>query len=217
MLQVTGLRFTYDNAPLLQGVDLQVEHGQSVFLLGPSGAGKSTILRCIAGLESPEEGSISLDGVDLAGVAPHRRGVGLMMQDPSLFPHLTAAQNVSFGMRYHGVPRAEQPSAARKYLAMVDLAHKADALPDQLSGGQQQRIALARTLAAKPRAVLLDEPLTNLDRSLRDELGLRTRDLLQAEGIAALWVTHDEGEAKRLGHRVLRLVDGALVSEPNVP
>ncbi len=215
MIQVRGLRFTYDGAPLLDGVDLEVPAGHHGFLLGPSGSGKTTILRCIAGLETPDAGAIHLDGTDLAGVPTHRRGIGMLMQEPALFPHLTVADNVSFGLRYRDVPRADRPAEAERYLDLVGLAHRTDAAVDQLSGGQRQRVALARTLAARPRAVLLDEPLSSLDADLRTDLGGRIRDLLQAEGVAALWVTHDEGEAMRLGDTVWRLQDGRCVPHPS--
>lgn len=185
--------------------------GESAFLLGPSGAGKSTLLRCIAGLEAPDSGSVLWDGLPLDGLPPHRRGIGMLFQEPALFPHLPVWRNVAFGMRYHGVARAQERLRALAWLDVVGLAAKADAVVDELSGGQRQRVALARTLAAKPRAVLLDEPLAALDRALRDELGPRVRELLRAERVAALWVTHDEDEARRWGDRVWRLHEGRLL------
>lgn len=211
MMEVKGLHFTYDGAPLLQGIDLQVAAGTSGFLLGPSGAGKSTVLRCIAGLERPSAGTIALDGRVLDGVPVHQRGVGLLMQEPALFPHLNVQQNVAFALRYRSVPRRERAAEADRYLAMVGLDHRGEAAVNELSGGQRQRVALARTLAARPRAVLLDEPLSSLDQELRLDLGGRIRDLLAEEGVPALWVTHDEAEAERLGDAVWRLVDGRAV------
>lgn len=212
-LRVEGLCFTYDGAPLLQGVDLEVPAGESGFLLGPSGVGKSTVLRCVAGLETPEGGEIRLDGAPLAGLSPARRQVGLLFQEPALFPHLDVWQNVAFGLRYRDVPKDRRREEAEHWLALVDLRGRGDDRVDELSGGQRQRVALARTLAAKPRAVLLDEPFSALDRALRDELGLRVRDLLREQGIPALWVTHDEDEAHRLGDRVWRLQEGRASPE----
>ena len=208
-LEVRGLRFTYPGwPPTLAGVDLRVEPGASGFLLGPSGGGKTTVLRCIAGLERAYAGSVLWDGEPLDARPPHARGVGMLFQEPALFPHLNAWRNVAFGLRYRGVPRRAERAEAERWLDLVDLRGKADAAVDELSGGQRQRVALARTLAARPRIVLLDEPLSALDRPLREQLGPRVRDLLREQGVAALWVTHDEDEARRLGDKVWRLVDG---------
>ncbi|HET6405732.1 MAG TPA: ABC transporter ATP-binding protein [Candidatus Thermoplasmatota archaeon] len=210
-LEVRALRYTYEGWPTtLRGVDLRVEPGELAFLLGPSGGGKTTVLRCIAGLERGYEGSVLLDGEPLDAKAPHERGVGMLFQEPALFPHLPVWRNVAFGMRYRGVPRREERSQALEWLRLVELAEKADAAVDALSGGQRQRVALARTLAARPRAVLLDEPLSALDQALREELGARIRDLLRREKVPALWVTHDESEARRLGDRVWRLAEGRV-------
>lgn len=205
MLTIENLRFAYD-APLLD-LDLKVAPGENLFVLGPSGCGKSTLLRCIAGLEA-DGGTVKWNGAPLG--ATHERGIGMLFQEPALFPHLNVWQNVSFGLKYLGVPRAEWQAQAQPWLEMVGLAHKSESKVDQLSGGERQRIALARTLAAKPRAVLLDEPLSALDRDLRERLGATIAQLLREQGVAAIWVTHDEEEAKRLGDRVLRMVDGRL-------
>lgn len=210
-LAVRDLRFTYEGwPPTLLGADLEVRRGELAFLLGPSGSGKSTLLRCIAGLERSYQGTISLDGEPLDHLPPHRRGVGMLFQEPALFPHLTVAKNVGFGLRYHGTSRARERKDTLQWLELVGLAAKADARVDELSGGQRQRVALARTLAARPRAVLLDEPLSALDQALREDLGVRIREILRREGIPALWVTHDEDEAERLGDRVWRLEQGKV-------
>ena len=212
-LEVRDLRFTYEGwPPTLLGVDLRVARGEIGFLLGPSGSGKSTVLRCIAGLEPGYGGSVLLDGAPLDGLPTHRRGVGMLFQEPALFPHLTVAKNVAFGLRYHGTSRAAERKSALEWLEVVGLAPKADARVDELSGGQRQRVALARTLAARPRAVLLDEPLSALDQALREELGERIRTILRREGVPALWVTHDESEARRLGDRAWRLEEGKAVA-----
>jgi len=211
-LDVRDLRFTYEGwPPTLNGVDLAVAPGECDFLLGPSGGGKTTALRCIAGLEQGYSGTILLDGRPLEGLPPHRRGIGMIFQEPALFPHLSVWKNVAFGMRYRNVPRASEEARARDWLRVVDLEEKAHAPVDELSGGQRQRVALARTLAARPRAVLLDEPLSALDQTLREELGARIREALRRANVPSLWVTHDESEARRLGDRVWRLSGGKAV------
>jgi thiamine transport system ATP-binding protein len=213
-LRVEDLRFTYPGwPPTLQGVDLEVARGESAFLLGPSGSGKSTVLRCIAGLETGYAGRVLWEGEALDALPPHKRGVGMLFQEPALFPHLDVWRNVAFGIRYAQADtgrRGEREEAAR-WLDVVGLREKATARVDELSGGQRQRVALARTLAARPRVVLLDEPLSALDRALRDDLGARVRDLLRESRVAALWVTHDETEAARWGDRAWRLVGGRAV------
>lgn len=218
-LTLRGITYAYPGWPVtLRGVDLDVPAGRNVFLLGPSGSGKSTLLRCIAGLQDGQDGTISIDGVSLAGQPTHRRGVGLMFQEPTLFPHLDVAQNVAFGLRYRSdlagawfTRRQRERREAQQWLDLVGLGDRSNSAVDELSGGQRQRVALARTLAAKPRAVLLDEPLASLDAQLRVDLGRRVKDLLAAQGVPALWVTHDEDEARRLGDAVYRLVDGVVV------
>lgn len=210
-LTAKDIHFRYDHQPLLAGANINVDAGESGFILGPSGAGKSTLLRIIAGLESPTQGSIHLGGEPITHMPAHKRRVGMLFQEPTLFPHLTVGQNVAFGLTYRGIPRSQRAQESRTWLDMVDLAHRADAKVDELSGGQRQRVALARTLAAKPKAVLLDEPFSALDRTLRDALGLRVKTLLHEQGVAALWVTHDEPEAFTLGDRVWRMADGTCV------
>jgi ABC-type Fe3+/spermidine/putrescine transport system ATPase subunit len=212
-LQVDALSFTYPGWPAtLDGLSLAVPAGRSGFLLGPSGSGKSTLLRCIAGLERGYRGSVVLDGQRLDDLPPHRRGVGLMLQEPALFPHLSVAENIAFGLPYLGIPRSGRRAEALRWLGLVGLAERADSGVDELSGGQRSRVALARTLAARPKAVLLDEPLSGLDAALRLDLGDRLKALLASQGVPALWVTHDEAEAQRLGDQVWRLVDGRAVA-----
>jgi ABC-type Fe3+/spermidine/putrescine transport system ATPase subunit len=208
-LRVDGLTYTYPGWPAtLRGLSLEVPDGASAFLLGPSGSGKSTLLRCIAGLEPAYTGRVLLGGEPLDGLPPHERRVGLMAQEPALFPHLDVQRNVAFGLRYRGIPRRDQADEAGRWLALVGLDARADAAVDELSGGQRSRVALARTLAARPRAVLLDEPLASLDTELREDLGRRVKALLAAQGIPALWVTHDRAEAARLADRAWRLEAG---------
>lgn len=208
-LQVRGLWYTYSGwEPTLRDLSLEVAGGTSAFLLGPSGSGKSTLLRCIAGLEQGYTGQVLLDGAPLDGLPPHLRHVGLMAQEPALFPHLDVLRNVAFGLRYRGVPRRNQTAEAMHWLSLVGLDTRADAAVDELSGGQRSRVALARTLAARPKAVLLDEPLASLDAELRASLGQRVKALLAAEGIPALWVTHDRAEAARLADQAWVLSGG---------
>jgi ABC-type Fe3+/spermidine/putrescine transport system ATPase subunit len=211
-LAIQDLAFTYPGwEPTLRGASLEISDGESGFLLGPSGSGKSTLLRCVAGLENAYEGTVRLRGRALEGLAPHERRVGMLFQEPALFPHLRVGQNVAFGLRYRGVPRAEEAEEALRWLLLVGLADRAEARVDQLSGGQRQRVALARTLAALPHAVLLDEPFSALDKPLRAELGSKVKALLKEQGVPALWVTHDEDEAKAWGDRVWRLEGGRCV------
>jgi ABC-type Fe3+/spermidine/putrescine transport system ATPase subunit len=211
-LELRGIHYTYPGWPAtLQGASMVVPDGTSAFLLGPSGSGKSTLLRLVAGLIPMQQGEVWLDGRRLDDVPPHRRRIGMLFQEPALFPHLKVWQNVAFGLRYRGVARRDERDEADRWLRLVQLDTKDEARVDQLSGGQRQRVALARTLAAKPRAVLLDEPLTGLDRALRDELGYSVKTLLAGEGVPALWVTHERDEALRLGDRVYELQDGACV------
>jgi thiamine transport system ATP-binding protein len=211
-LRVAGLGYTYPGwPPTLRGVDIEVPDGKSGFLLGPSGSGKSTLLRCIAGLEGGYSGEVQVAGARVDGVPAHRRGVGLLFQEPALFPHLDVAGNVAFGLRYVGVPAAERHAEVARWLTLVGLADRASAAVDELSGGQRSRVALARALAARPRAVLLDEPLSGLDAELRRDLGARLKALLAAQGVPALWVTHDPDEARRLGDLAWRLEAGRAV------
>ena len=213
-LEVRDLRFTYPGWPeTLSGLNLRIEPGEVGFLLGPSGGGKTTLLRCIAGLERAYTGSILLDGTPIDALPPHERRVGMLFQEPALFPHLPVWRNVAFGLRYLGIPRVEEEAEAARWIDAVGLAGKAGSPIDELSGGQRQRVALARTLAARPRAVLLDEPLSALDRPLREELGLRICDELRQGGIPTLWVTHDASEARRLGDRTWQLVAGKATEE----
>ncbi|HLF16618.1 MAG TPA: ABC transporter ATP-binding protein [Candidatus Thermoplasmatota archaeon] len=212
-LEVRDLRYTYPGwPPTLEGAELEVPAGSSGFLLGPSGCGKSTLLRCIAGLDTRYTGTVSWDGAPLDQIPPHKRGVGMMFQEPALFPHLNVWRNVAFGLRYRAVPRAERRQEAERWLGVVNFNGREEARVDELSGGQRQRVALARTLAAKPRVVLLDEPFSGLDRDLRDELGPRVKAILAGLGVAALWVTHDRDEAMRLGDRVWRMEEGRCVA-----
>jgi thiamine transport system ATP-binding protein len=205
-LAVRGVVVSYGSAPLLTDVDLGVEPQEVVALLGPSGSGKSSLLRVVAGLLVPDSGSVTWDGVDLAGTPAHRRGFGLVFQDALLFPHLDVAGNVAYGLAASGVPRAERAPRVAELLEMVELPDHGRRSVATLSGGEAQRVALARALAPRPRLLLLDEPFGALDRDLRDRLATDVRALLHRLGTPAIHVTHDLAEAELVADRVVRLV-----------
>ena len=207
-LVVAGVTVALGGHPVLDGVDLQVEPDESVALLGPSGIGKSTLLRVVAGLVTPDAGSVSWDGVDLGDVPAHRRNIGLVFQDAVLFPHRDVAGNVGYGIEVAGMSAVERRAEVSRLLGLVDLAGFEERDVDTLSGGQAQRVALARALAPRPRLLLLDEPFGALDRDLRERLGAEVRDLLRAQGIPAVHVTHDGQEARLVADRVVTLVGG---------
>jgi thiamine transport system ATP-binding protein len=206
-LSVRGLCVDLGGVRVLDGVDLDVGAHEVVALLGPSGAGKSTLLRAVAGLVEPASGTVAWDGDDLGDVPPHLRRIGLVFQDAVLFPHLTVAGNIGYGLP--SVAASRRVARVEELLALVDLAGYDDRRVDTLSGGQAQRVALARALAPRPRLLLLDEPFGALDRELRERLADDVRAVLSASDTPALHVTHDEDEALRVGDRVLRLQPGA--------
>jgi len=192
------------------GVDLDVEVGEVLALLGPSGSGKSSLLRAVAGLEPVAAGSVTWDGREVTDVPVHRRGFGLMFQDGQLFPHRSVAGNVAYGLAMTGVPRAERARRVANLLELVGLGGYGPRPVSTLSGGQAQRVALARSLAPEPRLLLLDEPLSALDRSLRERLTAELHDILRRTGTTALYVTHDHDEAFTVADRVAVMIDGHL-------
>lgn len=192
-------------------LDLTVREGEVLALLGPSGSGKSTLLKLIAGLFSPDRGFVRFRGQDLTPLPPERRGVGFLFQDYALFPHLTVAENIAFGLVEARWPGKEREARVKELLERMELTPHAQKRPQELSGGEQQRVALARALAPRPRLLLLDEPLGALDLRLREELLFFLRRTLRAEGVTTLVVTHDQGEAFLLAHRVALLRQGRLV------
>jgi thiamine transport system ATP-binding protein len=210
MLRVEALEVRYGDTVALDSIDLVVEDGEVVSVLGPSGSGKSTLLRAVAGLEPPVHGRVVWDGDDLTGVPPHRRQLGLMFQDHTLFPHRDVLGNVAFGLRMHGVPAAQAAARARELLTLVGLAGYEHRRVAELSGGEQQRIALARAIAPAPRLLMLDEPLGSLDRALRERLMVELRDLFTRLGLTSLYVTHDHDEAFALADRVVVMHDGRI-------
>jgi thiamine transport system ATP-binding protein len=192
---------------VLDGVSLSVDAGDLVALLGPSGSGKSTLLRAVAGIIPPDSGRIFVHGVDVTEVPTHRRGVGMVFQDNQLFPHLSVLDNVAFGPKMAGVSRSERAERASRWLGRVGLAGFDDRRVTDLSGGEAKRVALARTLAAEPSIVLLDEPLTGLDRELHDRLAVDLATVLREADATALLVTHDHDEAATIADRTVQLAD----------
>jgi iron(III) transport system ATP-binding protein len=191
------------------GVSFEVMPGELIALLGPSGCGKTTTLRLTGGFERPDAGTISLNGRDVTNLPPEKRGIGFVFQDYALFPHLSVAANVAFGLRHASA--ADQRKRTAQMLEMVGLADLAERMPHQLSGGQQQRVALARTLAPAPPLVLLDEPFSNLDAALRVETRQEVRRLLKQAGSAAILVTHDQEEALALADRIAVMHAGRIL------
>jgi thiamine transport system ATP-binding protein len=212
-LELEQVEVRYDDVPAVAAVDLRVDDGEVLAVLGPSGCGKSTLLRAVAGLEPLAAGTVAWDGADLARVPTHRRGFALMFQDGQLFDHLTVARNVGYALRLRDVSRSEEVTRVADLLASVGLQGYGDRLPTTLSGGERQRVALARSLAAEPRLVLLDEPLSSLDAALRARLATELRQILTSVGSTALFVTHDQAEAFAIADRVAVMREGRIVQQ----
>ncbi|MEU8527668.1 ABC transporter ATP-binding protein [Streptomyces sp. NPDC048629] len=210
MLRLDGATVRFGARAALDAVDLAVAEHEIVCVLGPSGSGKSTLLRAVAGLQALDGGRVLLGGADQHGVPVHRRGVGLMFQDHQLFPQRDVAGNVAFGLRMHGAGRAEQAARVGELLDLVGLPGAERRAVAELSGGEQQRVALARALAPRPRLLMLDEPLGQLDRGLRERLVVELRELFGRLGTTVLAVTHDQGEAFALADRVVVMRDGRI-------
>ena len=192
-----------DAAPAVDALSLAVAEGECVALLGPSGCGKTTTLQLIAGFVRPTSGAITLDGHDLLAVRPAKRGLGIVFQSYALFPHMTAAENVAFGLEMQGIAAAERQQRVADVLDLVGLRALSNRYPRRMSGGQQQRVALARAIVIKPRILLLDEPLSNLDAKLREDMQIELRDLRRKLGTTTLLVTHDQSEAMALADRIV--------------
>ncbi len=212
-LGLRGITRRYGNFTAVEDVSLSVGSGEFLTLLGPSGSGKTTILMCIAGFVAPSEGAILLDGRDITGLPPERRNFGMVFQGYALFPHMTVAENVAFPLRVRKLGAAEREAKVRAALDLVQLTRFADRRPAQLSGGQQQRVALARALVFDPSLLLLDEPLSALDKKLRAELQEELKALHRRVGRTFVNVTHDQEEALSLSDRVAILNHGRLVQE----
>jgi len=209
-LELENLNKEFGTHRAVDGLTLAVEKGEFVSLLGPSGCGKTTTLQMIAGFVEPSGGAIRLEGRDLLAVKPARRGLGIVFQSYALFPHMTVAENVSFGLEMQGVARAERGKRVGETLELVGLGAFAERHPRQLSGGQQQRVALARALVIRPRILLLDEPLSNLDAKLREEMQIELRQIQRGVGTTTILVTHDQAEAMALSDRIVVMNKGRV-------
>ena len=218
MLEVRDLTVTFDDAesPAVDHVSLDLPAGEVLAVLGPSGSGKSTLLRAVAGLEALDDGSVAYDGRDLAAVPTHKRGFALMFQDGQLFPHQSVAGNVGYPLRLRRVPPGQRARRVEALLALVGLPGFGERNTAGLSGGERQRVALARALAVEPRLLLLDEPLSALDRAMRERLGHDLRDILVAAGTTALLVTHDQEEAFAVADRMALMRAGRLAQSGTV-
>jgi putative spermidine/putrescine transport system ATP-binding protein/spermidine/putrescine transport system ATP-binding protein len=209
-LQLDGVTKRYGEVIALKDAALRIAPGEFVTLLGPSGCGKTTLLNLIAGFIEPDAGEIFLDGKLITRVPTWEREIGMVFQNYALFPHMTVARNVGYGLRMRGAPRGEIAERVAAALAMVRLEGMADRKPRQLSGGQQQRVALARALVINPKVLLLDEPLSALDKNLRASMQIELRELQQRLGVTAVFVTHDQGEALSLSDRIVVMADGVI-------
>ena len=212
-LSVTGVSKTFGRVVAVDDISFSVRRGQIVSLLGPSGCGKTTTLRLVAGFEAPDRGDIRIQGASMRGLRPYERNIGLLFQNYALFPHMTVAQNISFGLRHHGADRAEVARAVAAMLELVQLQGYEKRLPDELSGGQQQRVALARALAVKPLIMLLDEPLSALDAKLRLELRFELKRILTDLEMTTVVVTHDQDEAMSLADQVIVMNAGKILQQ----
>ena len=200
----------------LDGLDLEIAPGELFFLLGGSGCGKTTLLRCIAGLEAPTAGKIFFGETDVTALAPHKREAAMVFQSYALWPHLTVGQNISFGLEERKVPKAEIKMRVEEALEMVRLGGYGDRSIDQMSGGQQQRVSLARALVVKPRCLLLDEPLSNLDAQLRVEMRREIRRIVKENGLTGIYVTHDQEEALAMADR-MAVLSGGKIAQVGTP
>ncbi len=209
-IELVSLNKSYGEQRVLKGIDLTIESGEFFSLLGPSGCGKTTTLRLIGGFEAIESGSILIDGADIAGVPPEQRPVNTVFQSYALFPHLSVADNVGFGLRFQGCPKSERARRVGEALELVRLGDLARRRPHQLSGGQQQRVALARALVLRPRVLLLDEPLGALDAKLRRALQFELKELHREVGITFVYVTHDQEEALTMSDRLAVMRAGEI-------
>ncbi|MGO4119556.1 ABC transporter ATP-binding protein [Arthrobacter sp. YAF16] len=209
-IRLRKLTKVFGDTVAVDGIDLDIRQGEFFSMLGPSGSGKTTVLRLIAGFELPTSGSIELEGRDVTRLAPFERDVNTVFQDYALFPHMSLVDNVAYGLRVRGVPRAERRERAREALERVQLGKFVGRKPAQLSGGQRQRVALARALVVEPKVLLLDEPLGALDLKLRQQMQVELKELQRSLGITFIFVTHDQEEALTMSDRIGVFNNGSL-------
>ncbi len=209
-LTLTNISKQFTNNTVVQDFNLDVEKGEFVSFLGPSGCGKTTTLRMIAGFEVPTTGTVTLEGKDITNKAPNQRNVGMVFQAYALFPNMTVAGNIGFGLKIRGEKKDTIQTTVKEMLALIHLEQRGDSFPYQLSGGQQQRVALARALANHPEVLLLDEPLSALDAKIRVQLRAEIRAIQKKLGITAIYVTHDQEEALSISDRIVVMYDGKI-------
>ena len=213
-IEIQNLFKHFKDVVAINRIQLEIEKGEMLTLLGPSGCGKTTTLRCIAGLEKPEEGDIIIDGQPMLSqgfVQPSKRGIGMVFQNYAVWPHMKVFSNIVYGLKLQKIPKQKMKEQAQQVLELVGLAGLEDRYPAQLSGGQQQRVALARALVTNPKVLLLDEPLSNLDAKLREELRFEIKSLVRRMGITAVYVTHDQAEAMVISDRIAVMDSGNVV------
>ena len=209
-VRLEGLRKEFDDVVAVDGIDLKINAGEFFTILGPSGCGKTTTLRCIAGLESPTEGRVSISGEDVTHLQANDRNTSIVFQEWALFPHMTVAENVSFGLEMDGVPKEEREQQVDEVLDLVELSGYQDRKVSELSGGQKQRIAMARSLVIGPDVLLLDEPLASLDRSLSERLQVELKNIQEELGVTFVYVTHDQEEALTMSDRIAVMNNGRV-------
>lgn len=215
-LSITNAVKSFGANTVVKGFDLGVEKGEFVSFLGPSGCGKTTVLRMIAGFERPTSGTITIDGRDVTDLAPNKRRIGMVFQAYALFPNMTVASNIAFGLKIAGLDRDQTAARVQEMLTLIGLSSLADRYPYQLSGGQQQRVALARALAPKPQVLLLDEPLSALDAKIRVSLREEIREIQRRLGITTVFVTHDQEEAMSISDRIV-VMNGGRADQIGTP
>src|ERR1700690_4233853 len=215
-IRIHNLTKRFGAVTALRNLDLVVGPGELFFLLGPSGCGKTTLLRCLAGFYIPDEGTILFGDEDVTRLAPHKRNTGMMFQSYALWPHMTVAENVAFGLEERKLPRSEIRMKVGEALESVHMSAFAERRPNQLSGGQQQRVALARALVIRPRCLLLDEPLSNLDAKLRLEMRMEIRRVCKEFKLTTVYVTHDQKEALSVSDR-MAILDGGRILQVGTP
>ncbi|TGE86125.1 Fe3+/spermidine/putrescine ABC transporter ATP-binding protein [Rhizobium sp. SEMIA 4032] len=215
-IELIAVSKSYGANRVVDNIDLSIPAGEFVSILGPSGCGKTTTLNMIAGFSDPSGGDIRIRGRSQLGVPPEKRGIGLVFQNYALFPHMTVAENVAFGLKMKGIPRAEAETEVRSALRRVHLEGFEQRYPKELSGGQQQRTALARAIAPKPSLLLLDEPLSNLDLKLREAMRIELKEIQEELGMTFIYVTHDQDEAMAMSDRIV-VMHGGLVAQEGKP